>query len=86
MEVVKLPVADEAREDIIHYLENLLASVRGGDVETIFIIAIANGGRRYYTGEKGKKIHRLETIGYLETLKLDLINAQSVTDKPDGAA
>ena len=55
MEVVKLPVADEAREDIIHYLENLLASVRGGDVETIFIIAIANGGGGITPVKRAKK-------------------------------
>ena len=84
MEVVKLPVVDDDRDSMISFLEDLLKGVRQGVYETIYVIGVEAGGRRFYTGERGKRLHRLQAVGYLETLKLDLINVQSVTDKPDG--
>jgi hypothetical protein len=78
LKVVQAP--RPAVDDIIERLEKLLVRARAGELETLYTIWFGPGGQRWDTGENGKIHNRLEMVGILEGMKLDLMRAQDVDD------
>lgn len=69
-------------DEIADTLEKLAARARGGEFDAVVALAFTPDGR-YLTVERGKRHSRLEMIGILEGLKIDLLKTTE-TDEPSG--
>jgi hypothetical protein len=73
LDVVKLNKPDHI-DEMVTGLENIIARLREGEFETVMVMAFMPDGS-WLTRELGRKHNRLETVGILEILKLDVMNA-----------
>lgn len=71
MKIVPLKKPAES-EAIIETLTDLIERANSGEFDSLLILAFRPDGK-FWTIERGKRHNRLEMVGLLETMKLDLL-------------
>ena len=78
VKVVKLDKPPQSAE-LARFLEEMAKRARDGEFESVYAVFVGPDGC-YRTIEKGDKIDHMRLIGFLESMKFDLLQAGVIRD------